>query len=154
MLPGSPSDLRTSSTLGVTLRRRSFNYAGQETPDSPPRTGAYCAIRPYAGFSGIATAGTVLAPSLCSAQQEQPAKERRVINRVTPSYPELAKKMNLEGAFRLIVTVAPNDGVKSVKPLGGSPLLVKAATDSVYKWRWVPAGQESDELVELRFHPD
>jgi TonB family protein len=71
-----------------------------------------------------------------------------------PVYPELARKMALEGTVKLQVTVAPNGTVKSVQAVGGSPVLVKAAEDSVYKFRWIPAKQESKELIEMRFHPE
>ena len=59
--------------------------------------------------------------------------------------------MNLEGSVKLLVTVAPNGIVKSVQTIGGHPVLVKAAEDSVSKFRWIPANQESSELVEMKF---
>jgi len=42
--------------------------------------------------------------------------------------------------------------VKSVEPVGGSPVLLKAAEDAVSKWKFVP-GPESRESVELHFTP-
>lgn len=98
-------------------------------------------------FFGVALQTRVL------AQDEASDSSRKVINRVPPSYPEMARKMNLEGVVRLQVTVAPNGTVKSVQALGGSPLLVQAAENAVYKFRWIPLKQESKELVEMRFHP-
>jgi len=85
---------------------------------------------------------------------QQPENERKVTNRVVPAYPELAKTMNLEGNVKLRVTVAPNGTAKVVEAVGGSPLLVKAAQDEVYKWRWSPLPHETKELIELRFHPN
>jgi TonB family protein len=81
------------------------------------------------------------------------ATQRKIINKVLPIYPELARHMGLEGAVRLEVVVAPNGGVKSMQVLGGSPVLVRAAQDATQKWKWAPAPQESKELVELTFHP-
>jgi TonB family protein len=88
------------------------------------------------------------------AQEPQVDGPRKIVSRINPIYPELARKMHLEGAVKLQVTVAPNGTVKSVQALGGSPLLVKSAEDSIYKFRWIPTKQESKELVELRFHPE
>jgi membrane protein involved in colicin uptake len=51
------------------------------------------------------------------------------------------------------VVVAPNGKVKSTHVIGGSPLLAKAAVDAIEKWKWVPAPQETKELIELNFHP-
>ena len=62
--------------------------------------------------------------------------------------------MNLEGSVKIRVTVAPNGTVKSAETVGGSPLLVKAAENAIYKWRWAPAKLESKELVEMRFHAE
>ena len=89
-----------------------------------------------------------------SAWAEQPEVHRKVLSRVAPRYPDLARRINLEGAVKLMVTVAPNGSAKSVQVMGGSPLLVKAAQDAVYGWKWAPAPQESQELVELRFNPN
>jgi TonB family protein len=85
-----------------------------------------------------------------SAQQ---TPERRIKNKVTPTYPELARKMNLAGAVRLEVTVAPNGTVKDTKVIGGNPILVNAATDAVKKWRFEAANDESTQIVEFKFDP-
>jgi len=60
--------------------------------------------------------------------------------------------MNIEGTVKIRVTVAPNGTVKAAETVGGSPLLVKAAENAVYKWRWIPSKQESKQIVEMRFH--
>ena len=60
--------------------------------------------------------------------------------------------MNVEGRVRLLVTVAPNGIARAIEPLGGSRLLLKAAEDAVYKWKWA-ASSETKEVVELNFHP-
>ena len=88
------------------------------------------------------------------AQEEHPDSTRKIVSRVVPIYPELARKMKLEGTVRLQATVAPNGTVKFVETVGGSPLLVKAAENAIYKWRWIPGKEESKELVEMRFHPE
>jgi TonB family protein len=88
------------------------------------------------------------------AQEEHPDSARKILNRVAPIYPELARTMKLEGTVRLRATVAPNGTVKFVETVGGSPVLVKAAENAMYKWRWIPGKEESKELVEVRFHPE
>jgi TonB family protein len=75
---------------------------------------------------------------------------RKIKTKVTPSYPELARRMNVTGAVKLEVVVGPNGQVKSVKPLGGHPLLIDAAESAVKQWKYEP-GPEATELVEIRF---
>jgi len=93
-------------------------------------------------------------PAFAGAQQDSPETTRRVTNRVVPAYPELARSMNVKGSVRLEVLVAPNGTVKSVKVIGGHPVLVQAAERAMQKWKWERAGHESNEAIELRFNPE
>lgn len=86
-------------------------------------------------------------------QEGSPASARRVMEKAAASYPELARKMNLAGTVKLRVSVAPDGTVKQSEVLGGNPVLAKAAQDTVRKWKWAPAPQETKEPVELNFHP-
>jgi len=86
------------------------------------------------------------------AQSQQSAGTRRITRQVNPAYPDLAKKMNLGGTVRVIAVVGADGEVKSVEPMGGSPVLLKAAQDAVAKWKFAP-GTESKETVELHFTP-
>ena len=78
------------------------------------------------------------------------ATGRKVKLKVSPQYPELARRMNVTGAVRLEILVGANGQVKSVKPLGGHPLLIDAAEAAVRQWRYEP-GTEATEIVEIRF---
>ena len=70
-----------------------------------------------------------------------------------PTYPDIAKRMNLAGTVKVLATVAPDGTVRSVQPVGGSPVLIQAAEDAVNKWKFAPASAESKEVIELRFDP-
>jgi TonB family protein len=87
------------------------------------------------------------------SQQSSSDSTRKVIRKTVPSYPDIAKKMNLAGTVKVLAVVAPDGTVKKVEPVGGSPLLVQAAEDAVSKWKYAPASSESREPVELRFTP-
>jgi len=93
-------------------------------------------------------------PTLASSQQGPSEATRRVTNRVVPPYPDLARAMNVRGSVRLEVIVAANGTVKSLKVVGGHPVLAQAAERAVQKWQWERASHESSESVELRFNPD
>ncbi|MBV9074183.1 MAG: energy transducer TonB [Acidobacteria bacterium] len=76
---------------------------------------------------------------------------RKIKVRVNPQYPELARRMNVSGAVKLELVVAANGQVKSVRPLGGHPLLIDAAQSAVKQWKYEP-GPEATEVVEIRFN--
>lgn len=78
---------------------------------------------------------------------------RKVKSRVSPGYPELARKMNIRGVVKLLVVVSPNGQLKETKVIGGNPILVNAAQDAVKKWKFEPAEQESSGTIEFRFQP-
>jgi len=77
--------------------------------------------------------------------------ERKVTERVAPTYPELAKRMRIQGTVKIEAIVRANGTVKSTRVLGGSPVLVDAATDAVKKWKFQPEQAETTEVVQLSF---
>ncbi len=79
---------------------------------------------------------------------------RKIVHQVAPIYPALAKTTRTSGAVKLKVTVDRNGTPKTIEVVGGNPVLVKAAQESVNKWKWAPAAVDTDERVELRFQPD
>ena len=85
--------------------------------------------------------------------QQQTEGTRRILNRVTPQYPEMARSMNLRGNVKAEAVVEPNGVVKSVEVRGGHPVLVRAAQDAIYKWKWAPSLRETREPIEVRFDP-
>jgi TonB family protein len=96
----------------------------------------------------IAAAGMVPMPTAAADDEGG----RKVIQQVTPIYPEVARRMRLSGQVRLEVTVLPDGKVKAVKALGGHPLLVSAAEDAIKRWKFEP-GSESKELRTFNFKP-
>ncbi len=86
------------------------------------------------------------------AQAQQSSTSRRITRQVAPTYPEVAKRINLSGTVKVIAVVGTDGDVKNVEPVGGSPVLLKAAEDAVSKWKFAP-GSESRETVELHFNP-
>jgi TonB family protein len=97
------------------------------------------------------TATWIVKPSPASGQQQEGEITRKVKSKVSPTYPDIAKRMNISGIVKLIVIVAPNGSVKSTKVLGGHPLLVSAAEDAVKKWKFESGPEESSGVVEFSF---
>ncbi|MDT8070635.1 MAG: energy transducer TonB [Terriglobia bacterium] len=76
---------------------------------------------------------------------------RKVRQQVAPQYPPLARQFNATGIVKLSVEVTPGGEVKTMKVLGGHPLLIPAAEDAVRKWKYEPAKESSTEIVEIKF---
>jgi outer membrane biosynthesis protein TonB len=106
----------------------------------------------------ILTVLSVLAsvqPNGCFAQDQQgaSASTRKVINKVVPTYPQMARSINLTGIVKLEVLVQSNGSVKSMQVKGGAPVLAESAQFAVHFWKWEKADHETTELVEVHFNP-
>jgi TonB family protein len=100
-------------------------------------------------------AGSAIICQVAAVAQESKMEEltRKAKTRVSPVYPELARRMSITGTVRLAVVVAPNGQVKTAKPIGGHPILVNAAVDAMKQWRFESAPVESSGVVEFKFQP-
>jgi TonB family protein len=101
----------------------------------------------------VATSVSLVRPFRASGQ-EQGEITRKVKSKVSPVYPDIARKMNISGIVKLVVVVTPSGSVKSTKVLGGHPLLINAAEDAVKKWKFEVASEESSGVVEFSFKPE
>src|SRR5215467_15513173 len=112
-------------------------------------------MRHFRKLAHLFVLGTIiLAPILSRAQQSvQSEGTRKVVNRVTPQYPPLARTMNLKGLVRAEAVVAANGTVKSVESKGGHPVLVQAAQNAIRQWKYEPSSHETRETIEIQFNP-
>jgi protein TonB len=62
----------------------------------------------------------------------------RLIHRVMPVYPYIAKHAGVQGEVKLRALIGRDGTVSEVVLLSGNPLLVRAATDAVQQWRYQP----------------
>jgi TonB family protein len=104
-------------------------------------------------FVLVAALTAVFASFGAPSVSAQDALDRKVKSKVSPIYPELARKMNLAGVVKLEVVVAPSGVVKETKVIGGNPILVNAAVDAVKRWKFETASDESVGVVEFKFEP-
>lgn len=85
---------------------------------------------------------------LASAQD---SVKRAIKSQGRAVFPELAKRMNVSGAVKVEVTVAPNGQVKMAKALGGHPLLIDSAVTAAKNTKYEPAAEETKELLVFNF---
>jgi TonB family protein len=117
------------------------------------RSKSFPRLRPIVIFAlGVCGLGMSFFHDDAVAQQNQPARrEREIVSRVEPIYPEIARHVRLKGGVRLQVQVAADGSVASIQVLGGNPLFVKAGVEAIGKWRWAKASDNTEELVRLTF---
>ena len=79
------------------------------------------------------------------------AEERAVKSRVSPVYPEIAKRMRITGIVKLEVLVDATGNVTDVKAVSGNHMLSTAAEEAVRKWRFVPGPESSTISLNINF---
>jgi periplasmic protein TonB len=62
----------------------------------------------------------------------------RVIHRVEPVYPQMARMIHAQGTVELTGVIGTDGRIRELKALSGNPLLVKAAIDAVSQWIYAP----------------
>lgn len=62
----------------------------------------------------------------------------RLIRRVIPMYPVLAKQARISGTVRLIGIIAKDGTIEQLQVVSGHPLLVKSAVEAVRQWVYQP----------------
>jgi TonB family protein len=103
---------------------------------------------------GLLIAGCAAASSPVAGGQEQPEQiTRKLKTRISPLYPELARRMNITGVVKVQITVDKSGAIRNTKLVGGHPILASAAMDAVKKWRYESGSEETTGVVEFRFDP-
>lgn len=95
---------------------------GQSAKSSPPPAGNPPASTKSAGFETISTGSL----------------NTRAIQRVVPTYPQIAKAAATQGLVRVYVTVDETGKVLNISRSEGPGLLKGAAEDAARKWRFAP----------------
>jgi protein TonB len=70
----------------------------------------------------------------------------KIINRVTPTYPPLARQTRISGTVKLHAIIGKDGTVQSLQVIAGHPLLVQSALDAVKQWRYQPTLLNNDPV--------
>ena len=99
-------------------------------------------------------AHSFLAMALMLSTANLPAQvARKAITNPAPPYREVAKKFRLTGIVKVQVVIAADGHIKSVRPIGGHPVLVDSVKETLKDWKYAPAGSETTTVLEFDFHP-
>ena len=115
--------------------------------DSRNRGAELCALT--LSRSVIALALSIILLLSCASTHGQ--ESRKLIKKVDPVYPDLARKMNLTGTVKVEITIGADGVVNEVRTLGGNPVLVVAVEDAVKQWKYASAVAETKKALEFKF---
>lgn len=145
----SPPDV--SHTLsGVLIRSDSrpvFRPSSRANVEEPPLTGTIIGDGSSTG-PGIPTgfdrgapinlAPPPAAPRTKPLVQSEGVMAARLVHRIQPDYPEIAKLMRLSGLVHLRAIIGTDGSVQQLEVLSGNPMLAQAAKAAVRQWRYEP----------------
>ncbi|HVX67113.1 MAG TPA: energy transducer TonB, partial [Bryobacteraceae bacterium] len=124
-------------------------------PANAPATHAPAVAPPpaQAARPAVQTSPAAQSPS---PRQGGEAREARLIRRVAPVYPALARQARVSGIVRVRATITKEGRTRHVTAVSGPPLLRQAAIESVSRWIYSPTllnGEpiESDTQVDVNF---
>lgn len=93
----------------------------------------------------------VLALGLALAMPARAVDARAVKSRVPPVYPEIAKRMRINGSVTVEAKVDADGKVNDVKTISGNRVLSTAAEEAVRHWRFEPGSGQSTVEVSINF---
>ncbi len=77
---------------------------------------------------------------------------RKLLAQPAPVYPDVAKRLNLEGTVKIAVIVGPDGKIRETKVIGGHPILVDAALKALQDWKYERASTDTKLQLEFTFH--
>ena len=90
-------------------------------------------------------------PSL--TQQEQAEGARKIVSRVMPRYPDMARTMNItrkrEGRSAGQAEWRGQSRRRERRASGAGT----GGAEAIYRWKWEPAAHETREPIEVKFDP-
>jgi TonB family protein len=90
-------------------------------------------------------------PHSAHAQSSVSSPPRQIKVTVKPEYSALAKRLNLNGAVKVEVQVAPDGKVKKAHVLGGHPVLAVDAEKAALLTQFEPGPKETTQILEFQF---
>jgi outer membrane biosynthesis protein TonB len=101
-------------------------------------------------FVALVSGFVVTAYSQVQPEDAQ-AASRKFKNLVKPEYSALARRMNITGAVKIEVIIAPSGKVKRTRILGGHPLLAVEAEKAALGSEFEAGPKESTQIIEFKF---
>jgi periplasmic protein TonB len=107
-------------------------------------------------IGGVGGAPPPPKPAQQRIRQGGQVQAAKLLNKVQPMYPPLARQTRISGTVRLHAIIAKNGTVEQLEVISGHPLLVQAALDAVRQWKYQPTtlngeSVEVDTTIDVIF---
>jgi periplasmic protein TonB len=107
-------------------------------------------------IGGVGAAPPPPKPTQQRIRQGGQVQAAKLVNKVQPLYPPLARQTRISGTVRLHAIIAKNGSVEQLEVISGHPLLVQAALDAVRQWKYQPTtlngeNVEVDTTIDVIF---
>lgn len=106
----------------------------------------------WSPFAVSAVTAALLSSAVVAQTPITEEGKRKVKSKAPVAYPEMARRMNVSGKVKIEVIITPDGRVRSTRVVGGHPLLVQVCEDSVKEWKFLPAPEETTQVIEFDFH--
>jgi protein TonB len=80
--------------------------------------------------------------------------QKAALQKVQPSYPAIARQLNLAGRVVVDLTVNSDGSVEKVDVVNGNPILANAAVPAAKRWKFTPFqvdGKPTEAVVRIAF---
>ena len=94
---------------------------------------------------------TLFMGSILFVNHAAAADTRKALANPSPEYPEIARRMNINGVVKVELEISADGTIKSAKILGGHPVLADAVQKALKRWKYAPASSDTTLQVEFRF---
>lgn len=126
----------------------------QSTPEAAP-TITVSGSSDSGSLNSLASPVAISTPSMVAQSELVPFK---VVKKVTPVYPTIARQRMLSGSVVVQGTIDVNGKIRDLRLVSGSPIFRDAAFDAVKQWEFKPAmlnGQAIEQTTQIRldFNP-
>lgn len=142
-----------SATREIVVRESSSSTTNDAPPDGPSL--GQLSARSSADLAAQIIATSTPAPELTPTQSSG-VVEGKLIRKVLPRYPEMARRAGIGGDVVLRATIGFDGKLKNIKVESGSPLLREEAIAAARQWRYSPyllGGKpvETDTRITISF---
>jgi protein TonB len=91
-------------------------------------------------LGGILSAAPMSAPRIAvqRIRLSQGVTEGNLLNKMTPLYPEIARRARIQGVVILQAVISKQGTIENLRVVSGHPMLTQSALDAVRQWRYRP----------------
>jgi protein TonB len=87
-------------------------------------------------IGGVGAAPPPPRPNQGRIRQGGNVQAAKLVNKVQPVYPPLARQTRISGTVRLHAIIAKDGSIQSLEVMSGHPLLQQSALDAVRQWKY------------------